>query len=186
MLLRRIYRFLTRRLQGSELDRLVAEGMKVGEGVVIEPGAIIDGGMPWLIEMGDGSGLAPMAYLLAHDASTKKYLDRTRVGRIKIGKNVFIGAHAMVLPGVAIGDEAIVAAGCVVTRDVEAGAIVAGNPARVIGNVSDYIAKQRQELEQGPFFDEERFPTYGRQLSMQAREEMYRTLDETGRIGFVV
>lgn len=186
MIRRWLKRLLARGQEGSQLDWLVSQGMRVGEGVRIEPGAIVDGGMPWLIEMGDGAGLAPMAYLLAHDASTKKYMDRTRVGRIKLGKNVFIGSYAMVLPGVEIGDEAIVAAGCVVTRDVAPGAIVAGNPARVVGNITDYIAKQRERLEEGPFFDEEQFPTYRRALSMEARAEMFRKLDEDGPTGFVV
>jgi carbonic anhydrase/acetyltransferase-like protein (isoleucine patch superfamily) len=50
----------------------------------------------------------------------------------KIGRDVWIGAHAVILGGVTIGDGAVVAAGAVVTKDVEAGAIVAGIPARVI------------------------------------------------------
>jgi len=51
---------------------------------------------------------------------------------VAIGKDVWIGARVLVLPGVAIGDAAIVGAGSVVTKDVPAGAIVAGNPARLI------------------------------------------------------
>ena len=51
---------------------------------------------------------------------------------IVIGKNVWIGAHATVLPGVTIGDNAIIAAGAVVAKDVPANAMVAGVPAKVI------------------------------------------------------
>lgn len=47
-----------------------------------------------------------------------------------IGANVWIGAAALILPGVAVGDDAIVGAGTVVTRDVRSGATVVGNPAR--------------------------------------------------------
>jgi len=50
---------------------------------------------------------------------------------IQIGRNVWIGAGAIILPGVTIGDDALVGAGSVVTRDVPAGATVVGNPARV-------------------------------------------------------
>lgn len=50
----------------------------------------------------------------------------------KIGKNAWIGANAIILPGVSIGENAIVGAGSVVTKDVEANTIVAGNPAKVI------------------------------------------------------
>ncbi|MNN96997.1 Maltose O-acetyltransferase [compost metagenome] len=51
---------------------------------------------------------------------------------IRIGRNVWIGGGAIVLPGVTIGDDAVVGAGSVVTRDVPAGATVVGNPARAV------------------------------------------------------
>ena len=70
MIRRWLKRLLAHGRGGSQLDWLVSQGMRAGKGVRLEPGSIVDGGMPWLIEIGDGSGLAPMAYLLAHDAST--------------------------------------------------------------------------------------------------------------------
>ena len=54
---------------------------------------------------------------------------------IRIGDNVWIGGSATILPGVSIGDNAVVGEGSVVTRDVEPGTVVAGNPARVIRTV---------------------------------------------------
>ena len=54
---------------------------------------------------------------------------------IHIGKNVWIGANAMVLPGVTIGDGAVVAAGAIVTKDVPTNSIVGGIPAKKIKNV---------------------------------------------------
>ena len=56
---------------------------------------------------------------------------------VKIGKRVWIGAHATVLAGVVIGDNAIVAAGAVVTKDVPANAVVAGVPAKIIKTVKE-------------------------------------------------
>ncbi len=52
---------------------------------------------------------------------------------VEIGSNVWIGANAMILPGVRIGDDAVVAAHAVVNKDVPDGGVVGGVPARVIG-----------------------------------------------------
>ena len=54
---------------------------------------------------------------------------------IRVGKNVWIGAHATILKGVTIGDNAVVAAGAVVTKDVPANTVVGGVPARVIKTI---------------------------------------------------
>jgi acetyltransferase-like isoleucine patch superfamily enzyme len=56
---------------------------------------------------------------------------------VKVGNDVFIGARALILKGVTIGDGAVVGAGSVVTKDVRPRMIVAGNPAKEIGNVDD-------------------------------------------------
>ncbi|HJK73201.1 MAG TPA: DapH/DapD/GlmU-related protein [Methanocorpusculum sp.] len=53
---------------------------------------------------------------------------------IVLGKNVWVGSHATILPGVTVGDGAIVAAGAVVTKDVPPGTVVGGVPAKVIKN----------------------------------------------------
>lgn len=65
----------------------------------------------------------------------------TKTGRIVIGDDVFIGADAIVLPGVRIGDGAIIGAGSVVSKDVPAGEVAAGNPAKRICTVTDYKKK---------------------------------------------
>jgi tetrahydrodipicolinate N-acetyltransferase len=63
---------------------------------------------------------------------------RPAVAPVRIGDRVWIGTRALVLKGVTIGDGAVVAAGAVVTRDVPAGAIVAGTPAKVVGRVDSW------------------------------------------------
>ena len=67
------------------------------------------------------------------------------VGKIDIRDNVFIGYGALVLPGVTIGPNAIVAAGAVVSEDVPPNSIVGGVPARVIGQVDDYVARLQKQ-----------------------------------------
>ncbi len=90
------------------------------------------------VEIGDGAQIGPAVQIYAADhprdaAQRRSGLERGRP--VRIGRNVWIGGGAIILPGVAIGDDAIVGAGSVVTRDVPAGATVVGNPARLQGSL---------------------------------------------------
>ncbi len=85
------------------------------------------------IRIGDMTQIGPMVQILTadhpRDAATRDA--GLEFGRaINIGRNVWIGAGALILPGVTIGADAVIGAGAVVTRDVAAGETVAGNPAR--------------------------------------------------------
>ena len=84
------------------------------------------------IEIGARATVAQEAYLCAgtHDFTDPNLPLQT--APIVIGADAFVGARAFVLPGVTVGERAIVGAGSVVSRDVPAGMVVAGNPARVI------------------------------------------------------
>ena len=57
--------------------------------------------------------------------------------KVVLGKNVWVGAHATILPGVTIGDNAVIAAGAVVTKDVPANAVVGGVPAKVLKMIEE-------------------------------------------------
>jgi len=90
------------------------------------------------ISLGDETMLGPAVqlYTAAHplDAAERRSgIEWTRP--IRIGRDVWIGGGAVVLPGVTIGDGAVVGAGSVVTRDVPPGAVVVGNPARIVRNI---------------------------------------------------
>jgi maltose O-acetyltransferase len=149
-------------LRGSvHPDRLVEQGLQLGRDVYVAPGCVLDPGHCWLISIEDEVTLAPSVHILAHDASTKRHLGYTRIARVRICRRAFIGARAIILPGVTVGEEAIVGAGSVVGRDVEPGTIVAGNPAVPIGNTSDYIARHRDLLASRPRFPHEGFTVDG-------------------------
>jgi maltose O-acetyltransferase len=119
--------------------------------------------------------------LIAHDASTKKSLGYTKIGRIQIKENCFIGDSSLILPGVTIGPNSIVGAGSVVTRDVPAGMIVAGNPTRVISSVEEYIKKIKEIREGKRVFNEEYFID---KLDETKRKEIIQSIGES--IGFIV
>ncbi|HRO75148.1 MAG TPA: DapH/DapD/GlmU-related protein [Crocinitomicaceae bacterium] len=97
-----------------------------------------------LVEIGDKFISAPGSIILAHDASTIIHCGKSRVEKTIIGNNVFLGANAVVLPGVCIGDNVIIGAGSVVTKDVPSNMIAVGNPARVVSTVKEYIAKCKE------------------------------------------
>ena len=102
----------------------------------------LDSLFPFLIEIGSDV-LITHATILAHDASPVVFGKNTRAGRVRILDRCFIGAGAVVLPGVTIGPNAIVGANTVVSRDVPPNTIVAGNPAKVIANVDEWLARKK-------------------------------------------
>jgi maltose O-acetyltransferase len=90
------------------------------------------------IDIGDDVQIAPAVqlYTATHPLDPAVRRSGLEGGKpIRIGHNVWIGGGAIVLPGVTIGDDAVIGAGSVVTRDVPAGVVVVGNPARVRGDV---------------------------------------------------
>ena len=94
-----------------------------------------------LVIIGEGFISAPGSIILAHDASTIIHCGKTRVEKTIIGKNVFLGANAVILPGIKVGDNAIIGAGAVVTKNVPPDSIVVGNPAKIVSTVNEYISK---------------------------------------------
>lgn len=108
-------------------------GVSLGERCVINHGCLLDG-RRFTIRVGHDVSIGPEAAILTlgHDPRSADFADRG--GPVTIGSHVWIGYRAIVLPGVTIGNGAVVGAGSVVTRDVPSFAIVAGNPARLIGN----------------------------------------------------
>lgn len=155
MTLKQIKSYITKKVRGEiSTERLIKMGMTVGRGFNRQQGCIIDESHCWLISIGDNVTLAPRVHILAHDASTKTFLGFTRIGLVSIGDNVFIGAGSIILPNVTIGSNVIIGAGSIVTRDIPDNSLAVGNPARVIGTVSDYIDKNRELMNVRPVYDE--------------------------------
>lgn len=139
------------RLRG-ELDpeQLVRRGLRVGREVSIAQGVYLDPGFPWLISIGDETTLGPGVTILVHDAAPKLRTGYSAIAPVRIGSRVFLGAHSIVMPGVEIGDDAIVGAGTVVRRDVAPGTVVIGNPAQEIGTTAAYTARHLHNIELRP------------------------------------
>jgi len=124
-------------------------GRKVhlGKRNVINFGCMFDG-RKFHIRTGDDVSIGPEAAILTlgHDPQSADFADRG--GDVNIGDRVWIAYRAIILPGVTIGEGAVVAAGAVVTEDVAPYAIVAGVPARSVGKRN---AELRYELQFRPF-----------------------------------
>lgn len=103
-------------------------GMEVGQKTAFALMVMVDLMFPEKISVGSDSIIGYNTTLLTHEY----LIDEYRLGDIKIGDQVMIGANCTILPGVTIGDRAVVAAGSVVTKDVEADTFVGGNPIQTI------------------------------------------------------
>jgi len=106
-------------------------GMKIGRDVSVGLMAMFDVFFPQLITIRDNSIIGYNSVILAHEF----LVDGWNTGEVEIGPNAMIGANATVLPGVIIGEGAVVSAATLVNKDVEPGTVVGGVPASKI-NVS--------------------------------------------------
>lgn len=109
------YRFLTK-----------IYGMTISKSARVSVGAKLDKTNPKGIHINDESYISSGAIIFTHDYSRSLYKNTY------IGKKCFIGANAIIMCGVKIGDEVVVGSGAVVTKDIPPRSIVVGNPARII------------------------------------------------------
>lgn len=164
----------------SQLDIAIENGLKLGKECHIMGECIIDPGHCWLIEIGNRVTLAPRVHILAHDASTKRMLGYTLIGKVIIGDDVFIGAGSIVLPNVTIGNKVIVGAGSVVKHSIPDNSVAVGNPAKVICTYDEYKCKREQQLSNTAVFDDS-FTIH--QISEDKKQLMKEKL--SNHIGFV-
>ncbi len=102
--------------------------MKVGKQTAFALMVMPDVMFPEKITVGENSIIGYNTTILAHEYLIKEY----RIGDVIIGDEVLIGANATILPGISIGDGAVVSAGTLVNKDVPPGVFVGGNPMQLI------------------------------------------------------
>ena len=101
-------------------------GMDISRSARISFGARLDKTYPQVLHIGDESYIASGAIIFTHDFTRNIHT------HTYIGKRCFIGANAIIMCGVRIGDQVVVGSGAVVTKDVPSNCIIVGNPARII------------------------------------------------------
>lgn len=126
-------------------------GVIFGDNVCIYD-SYIDPAFGYLITIGNNVTITN-SKVYAHDASPHIFVGKSKVGKIKIGNNVFIGANSVIMPNVSIGDSVIIGAGTIITRDIPANSIVAGNPSHLIGNTDQFIKKHFSSMRKHPVWD---------------------------------
>ncbi len=148
-LVSKLYRRVKSRLDSMKYDEFNREvyfrklGMQVGENNRIYPENL--GAEPYLVKIGSHCTIAAGVSFITHDGAGWVFTDEIpsvqKYGVIEILDNCFIGLKAIIMPGVKVGPNSIVAAGSVVTKDVPANTIVGGSPAKHICDIDQYKDK---------------------------------------------
>ena len=128
------------------------------------------------IKIGDNVTITTKCIILAHDASMKKDLGYTKIGSVKIGNNVFIGAGSIILPGTSIGDNCVVGAGSVVRGNLEADSVYVGSPAKKICTKQEFLDKHKKQLKTKENVFDESFTLRGK-ISLEKKKEMKEKLE---------
>ncbi len=180
----RLISSLIHRLRGdADIYLLKQRGLRIGDNCSLQPQCIIDPSHCWLVEIGDNVTIAPRAYILAHDASTKHQFGYTRIGLVTIGDNVFIGAGAIIMPGISVGKNSVIGAYSVVSNDIPSGVVAVGNPARPVCSIEEYAQKRAQEISTTPVFEWEYTIAGG--ITLTKKDEMVKALRDNSRVGYV-
>ncbi|WP_432352746.1 acyltransferase [Sporosarcina sp. A2] len=116
--------------------------MEVGHQTAVALMVFPDVMFPERIRIGNNTIIGFNSTILAHEY----LIDEYRIGNVIIGDEVMIGANSTILPGVTIGNGAVISAASLVNKDIPAGAFAGGNPVRII-----YTAEQRAAQKQKPF-----------------------------------
>lgn len=112
-------------------------GINIGKSHVGQD-VIFDNLHPECIEIGDNCAITYRCVIISHFVHMRKGCHIYDYGKVKIGNNVFVGAHSIICQPVTIGDDVLIAAGSVVVKDIPSGEVWGGVPARFIKKVEGY------------------------------------------------
>ena len=165
--------YLIKLLFGSNkyIKHLRKLGCHIGEDVsMYKPltSITIDITRPWLIEIGEHVRITKGVTILTHDYgwSVIKGLNGEIYGsakKTKIGNNVFIGINTTITGGVTVGNNVIIGANSLVSKDIPDGVVAAGNPAKVICTIEEYMKKRKsKQLDEAVNMTIEYYKTYGK------------------------
>lgn len=144
---------LTRLRRDPDLERLVNRGLRLGSNVSIGRDVWLAEVCPWLLTIGDDVTIGMHVTIFTHDSSTKRRIGYTAVSPVVIGERAYVGGLCVVLPGVTIGDNAIIGAGSVVRHDIPSDAVAAGSPAQVVGSTEEFKQRNADRLAQSPLYE---------------------------------
>jgi maltose O-acetyltransferase len=137
----------------AKITDLKKRGLKVGKNVIISPSAKIDHNYPYLISIGNNCVIGAGVRLVAHDSTLNLFNNNyTKIGKIEIKDNCIISLNSIILPGVTLGPNVLVAAGSVVNKNIPPDSCVAGNPARFYSTFSDLISNIKKDIKKRPNF----------------------------------
>ncbi len=133
---------------GLYSNYLRKRGVKIGAGTVFSGKPLIDLTRPCLVEIGKNCVITDGVAILTHgyDFSVLMRVYGEMLGssgKVKIDDNVFLGIRSIILKGVHIGKNSIIGAGSVVTHDIPANSVAAGNPCKVIMTLDQYFEKRK-------------------------------------------
>jgi acetyltransferase-like isoleucine patch superfamily enzyme len=103
------------------------------------------GSEPYLIKIGSNVTITRGVCFVNHDGGVglfrKEYPGLNVYGRIEVGDNVFIGLNSIILKGVRIGNNVVIGAGSIINKDIPDNVVVAGVPAKIVGDIENYKQK---------------------------------------------
>lgn len=137
---------------------LINRGLTIEKNFQFEKGMLIDKIYPHLITIGDDVIFSADVKILAHDAGLRNIMGIVRIGHVTIGNRVFVGLGTKILPNVTIGDDVIIGAGSVVSRNLPAGTVCAGSPARVLCTLDEYKNRILCNKEEYPIYEFDKDP----------------------------